>query len=55
MFDSAWIGTGKPVGTRCLILASINRGAVRFAWDGSANALRNANLVAGDARLGAVR
>ncbi len=55
MFDSAWIGTGKPAGTRCLILASINRGAVRFAWDGSANALRNANLVAGDARLGAVR
>ena len=57
MFDSVW-DTGKPIGTRCLIMDRIEKGAADFVWPGSGHGtatVRKGQIIAGDARKGAVR
>lgn len=57
MFDSVW-DSGKAVGTRCLVIHQINKGAADFSWPGSGHGtttVRKGQIIAGDARRGAVR
>lgn len=58
MFDGAWASTGKKVGARCLLIETIKNGIVRFAWlnaEYGAPSFRKGQIIAGDARRGAVR
>lgn len=55
MFDGHWEGTGKPVGTRCVLLNAMGDGLVDLSWDQTPNATRKAQLIAGDARFAAVK
>jgi hypothetical protein len=54
-----WFGarydTGKQIGTQCLYIDQISKGAVAFSWASSAKTRRKGQIIAGDARLGAVR
>ncbi|MEO9683302.1 MAG: hypothetical protein ABJF86_17625 [Tateyamaria sp.] len=54
MFNGFW-DSGKPVGTKCVLLNSIGNGLVDLSWDGSPNASRKGQLIAGDARFSAAK
>jgi len=54
MFDAVW-GTGKPLGTRCLIVDQISNGLIKFSWGASIKTVRKAQIIAGDARFGAAK
>lgn len=59
MFDARW-DNGRVIGTRCFVLEQISNGKGKFRWlvsdkDHSDPGLRNAGIIAGDARFGAVR
>lgn len=54
MFNGFW-DSGKPLGTKCALLNSIGNGLVDLSWDGSPNASRKGQLIAGDARFGAAK
>lgn len=54
LFGGRW-NTGKPAGTRCIILANVAAGKLSFAWDGTPDTLRNGWIVQGDATRVAVR
>ncbi|MGB7316803.1 MAG: hypothetical protein WBC85_02450 [Planktotalea sp.] len=49
MSGGAWESTGKQVGTKCLILESIDNGLVRFDWASRNSSFRKGAIVAGDA------
>ncbi len=53
-FDAVW-DTGKPLGTRCIIVDEISNGLIRFSWGASPKTVRKAKIIAGDARFGAAR
>jgi hypothetical protein len=50
MFDGYW-STGKPIGTRCLILNSAAKGAVDMSWAFRPLTSQKMQLIAGDARF----
>jgi len=51
MFDGYWATSGKPIGTRCLILNSAEDGLVRMAWGSRPGTSQKMQLIAGDARF----
>ena len=54
LFDAVW-GTGKPLGTRCLIVDQISNGLIKFSWGASIKTVRKAQIIAGDGRFGAAK
>ena len=50
MMGGRWTTTGKPVGTKCLILGDMKQGVGGLYWAASVNTKRAVQLIAGDAR-----
>jgi hypothetical protein len=50
LFDGYW-STGKPLGTRCLILNSAAKGLVDMSWGYRPKTSQKMQLIAGDARF----
>lgn len=50
-----WRSNGKPAGTRCILLGPAKGGALNIYWSSTPSTGRKAQLIAGDARGGAVR
>ncbi|WP_415922077.1 hypothetical protein [Tateyamaria sp. SN6-1] len=55
MYGGRWRSSGQPVGTKCFILGAMRQGQGAIYWDGSPNAARKAQVIAGDVSLGAVK
>ncbi|MCT4557906.1 MAG: hypothetical protein N4A61_07580 [Pelagimonas sp.] len=53
-FGEHW-DTGKGIGTRCIVIDQIANGKIKYIWADQGRPVRKANLIAGDARWGAVR
>ena len=55
MFDGFWPSSGKPVGTRCLILNSAAQGLANMSWGDRPKTSQKMQLIAGDARFATAR